>query len=87
MATVPDIRTARKSPIRHYAFLGETPGIATLVPGGYSFRPDDGRPTRLGPAIVVRLGNRAWRVPRHYIALHGLKAWELTTLGFPEAER
>ena len=47
MATVHDIRTARKSPIRHYAFYGETPGIATLVAGGYSFRPDDGRPTRL----------------------------------------
>jgi len=47
MATVTDIRTARKSPIRHYAFYGETAGIATLVPGGYSFRPDDGRPTRL----------------------------------------
>lgn len=47
MATVTDIRTARKTPIRHYAFLGETQGIATLVPGGYSFRPDDGRATRL----------------------------------------
>jgi hypothetical protein len=47
MATVPDLRPAGKSPIRHYAFLGETAGIATLVTGGYSFRPDDGQPTRL----------------------------------------
>jgi hypothetical protein len=47
MAIVTDIRTARKFPIRHYAFLGDTPGIATLVAGGYSFRPDDGRPSKL----------------------------------------
>lgn len=47
MATVHDIRTARKCPIRHYAFLGDTPGIATCVTGGYAFRPDDGRPVRL----------------------------------------
>jgi hypothetical protein len=47
MAIVTNLSDHRKSPLRHYAFLGETPGIATLVPGGYSFRPDDGRPTRL----------------------------------------
>jgi hypothetical protein len=35
---------------------------------------------RLGPEIPVQVGARAWRVPRHYIALHGLKAWELPAL-------
>ena len=38
-----------------------------------------------GPDVVVQVGERAWQVPRHYIALHGLKAAELPELGFPEA--
>jgi hypothetical protein len=40
------------------------------------------------PLIKVTVGGRAWRVPRHYIALHGLKADELPRLalrlGFSE---
>jgi hypothetical protein len=39
MATVTDIRTARK-PIQHYAHLGDVEGIARLVPGGYVFTAD-----------------------------------------------
>ena len=37
-----------------------------------------------GPEIPVRVRGRTWLVPRHFIALHGLKAWELPLLGFPE---
>ena len=37
-----------------------------------------------GPEIPVTVGQRTWLVPRHYIALHGLKSWELPMLGFPE---
>lgn len=40
--------------------------------------------TRLGPEILVTVAGRTWRVPRHYIALHGLRAWELPRLGLPE---
>jgi len=38
--------------------------------------------TRLGPTVLVRLlsGGGSYRVPRHYIALHGLKAWEIEDL-------
>lgn len=38
----------------------------------------------LGPTIPVTVEGRTWIVSRHYIALHGLKAWELPELGFPE---
>ena len=34
----------------------------------------------LGPMITVRCSGGAWRVPRVYIALHGLKARELPAL-------
>jgi hypothetical protein len=37
-----------------------------------------------GPDVRVQVGNRAWMVQRHYIALHGIKARELPSLGFPE---
>ena len=37
----------------------------------------------LGPILPVWLRGVAYLVPRHYIALHGLKAVELPTLGFP----
>jgi hypothetical protein len=37
--------------------------------------------TRLGPEIVVTTPTGSWKVPRHYIALHGLKADELSTVG------
>lgn len=35
---------------------------------------------QLGPLVTVELGNHAWKVPRHYIALHGLVAAELPAL-------
>jgi len=38
----------------------------------------------LGTYVKVTVEGRSWMVPRHYIALHGLKAVELPTLGFPE---
>lgn len=38
----------------------------------------------LGDVIVVKIGGRRWAVPRHYIALHGLKAAEIADLGFEE---
>jgi hypothetical protein len=38
----------------------------------------------LGENIVVTVGTRRWLVQRHYIALHGLSAQELPSLGFPE---
>jgi hypothetical protein len=38
----------------------------------------------LGEYVTVRRGDRAWRVPRHYIALHGLKGKDLPNLGFEE---
>ena len=34
----------------------------------------------LGPTVVVRTSAGGWRVPRHYIALHGLMAEELPAL-------
>jgi len=39
---------------------------------------------RLGENIRITVRDRSWMVPRHYIALHGVKAQELETLGFPE---
>lgn len=38
----------------------------------------------LGPDIQVTTPAGSWWVPRHYIALHGLKAQELPHLGFPK---
>jgi hypothetical protein len=40
----------------------------------------------LGEYTLVKIGGRAWRVQRHYIALHGLKAVELPFLGFEEVK-
>lgn len=34
----------------------------------------------LGPNVCVQIGIDAYMVPRHFIALHGLKAWELSDL-------
>lgn len=39
---------------------------------------------RFGPDIPISVGDRTWNVQRHYVALHGIKAWELPSLGFPE---
>jgi hypothetical protein len=38
----------------------------------------------LGPTVIVTVGGRSWRVPRHYIALHGLKGRDVAGLGFEE---
>lgn len=38
----------------------------------------------LGAYTLVTVNDRTWRVPRHYIALHGLKAYEVASLGFEE---
>lgn len=39
----------------------------------------------LGPEARVKRGKRAWIVPRHYIALHGVREEaELVRLGFKE---
>jgi len=38
----------------------------------------------LGENERVSVGGRTWMVPRHYIALHGIAARELPTLGFEE---
>lgn len=44
----------------------------------------DAQIKQLGERITVRrLDGRAWLVPRHYIALHGLKADELGTPALP----
>ena len=37
-----------------------------------------------GPYLRVSLGERTWLVQRHFLALHGLKAQELPSLGFRE---
>jgi hypothetical protein len=39
---------------------------------------------RQGEYIRVTVNGRTWLVPRHFIALHGINAWDLETLGFPE---
>lgn len=41
----------------------------------------------LGPDVRVIAGGRTWFVPRHYVALHGLKEQEITTLGFIELKQ
>jgi len=38
----------------------------------------------LGTHTRVTVSGRTWLVPRHYIALHGLRAAELPMLGFEE---
>lgn len=38
----------------------------------------------VGPRLKVTVSGRTWLVPRHYIALHGIKAAELPFLGFDE---
>lgn len=39
---------------------------------------------RQGETVAVTVAGRTWSVSRHYIALHGLKASELSRLGFVE---
>ncbi|HEY1242202.1 MAG TPA: hypothetical protein VGF16_16675 [Bryobacteraceae bacterium] len=38
---------------------------------------------QLGERVKVSCGGRAWMVPRHFIALHGLRAEELGTPKLP----
>ncbi len=38
----------------------------------------------LGENVKIVVGARAWMVSRHFIALHGIKAAELPTMGFVE---
>ncbi len=38
------------------------------------------------PVTVTYPEPRTFLVPRHYIALHGLKGWEVRTLGFEEVQ-
>lgn len=38
----------------------------------------------LGETMVVTVNGRHWKVPRHYVALHGLKGSEVDKLGFTE---
>jgi len=40
----------------------------------------------VGEFVNVTVGSRTWRVQRHYIALHGIKAKELPALGFEEVK-
>jgi len=37
-----------------------------------------------GSHTLITVAGRTWLVARHYIALHGVKAAELPTLGFKE---
>jgi len=37
-----------------------------------------------GTMLIVTVGGRSWLVPRHYIALHGIKGGEVHSLGFEE---
>lgn len=41
---------------------------------------------RLGEYVVVAVGGRKFRVQRHYVALHGIKAAEMDRLGFEEID-
>lgn len=39
---------------------------------------------QLGPTVKVTVLGRYWLVPRHYIALHYLRADKIESLGFEE---
>jgi hypothetical protein len=41
---------------------------------------------QLGRETRVKVNGRTWLVDRHYIALHGLKASEVASLGFTEVD-
>lgn len=40
----------------------------------------------LGPYIPVTVDGKTWQVPRHFIALHGIKGKDIATLGFSEVK-
>lgn len=37
-----------------------------------------------GQFIHIQVSGRSWNVQRHYLALHGIKGYELPSLGFEE---
>ena len=39
-----------------------------------------------GQFVRVTVGGRTWNVPRHFLALHGLKGWQVADLGFEEVQ-
>jgi hypothetical protein len=39
---------------------------------------------KIGEFVPVTVGTRTWRVPRHWIALHGLQGVTIAELGFEE---
>jgi hypothetical protein len=39
---------------------------------------------KMGEFIKVTVGNKTFKISRHYIALHGLKAEHIDKLGFEE---
>lgn len=41
---------------------------------------------KLGEMTIIAVEGRVWRVPRHYIALHGLEGAQVEHLGFEEIE-
>jgi hypothetical protein len=41
---------------------------------------------RFGDFIPVQVGERTFNVQRHYIALHGIKGEDISTLGFKEVK-
>jgi len=42
--------------------------------------------SRLGDRMEVEVSGRRFLVPRHYIALHGLKGADVASLGFEEVK-
>ena len=40
----------------------------------------------LGENIQITVEGRTWLIPRHYLALHGLKAHEIPFLNFTEVK-
>lgn len=43
--------------------------------------------SKLGPNVEVAYEGRTYLVPRHYIALHGIKGVDISSLGFTEVTR
>jgi len=42
---------------------------------------------KFGPTVDIKVdGGKTYRVQRHYIALHGIRAQDLASLGFPEVK-
>lgn len=42
--------------------------------------------SRLGEHIMIEVSGRKFLVPRHYIALHGVKGADIAKLGFQEVK-